>query len=189
MVVARSRQAISGTPPVTRSGPSNAPTSPSGTHLVEPTQKPPTAATLLFTQRDHVRCRPASCRCHSDRTLRTSRWRRRWSSPRHGGDRVLRYPSTPAILAVHYNADGVPNRLAAKSVGTAFSLVFVQGGLTAVIDPGVVTADVDRDGHVLGAAGGRTPDSGRRRRGNRDPGQAQSRERSRQAGHRPDPPR
>jgi uncharacterized membrane protein len=34
---------------------------------------------------------------------------------------------------VHYGANGVPNRLAAKSVGTAFSLVFVQIGVTALL--------------------------------------------------------
>jgi uncharacterized membrane protein len=46
---------------------------------------------------------------------------------------VLRYPSMPSVLAVHYGAKGVPNRLAAKSVGTAFSLVFVQLGVTALL--------------------------------------------------------
>lgn len=46
---------------------------------------------------------------------------------------VLRYPSMPDLLAVHYGADGVPDRLAAKSVGSAFSLVFVQCGLTALL--------------------------------------------------------
>jgi uncharacterized membrane protein len=46
---------------------------------------------------------------------------------------VLSYPSMPEILAVHYGAKGVPNRLAAKSVGTAFSLVFVQIGVTALL--------------------------------------------------------
>ena len=43
---------------------------------------------------------------------------------------VISYPSMPEMLAVHYGANGVPNRLAAKSVGTAFSLVFVQIGVT-----------------------------------------------------------
>ncbi|HEY3609998.1 MAG TPA: DUF5808 domain-containing protein [Pseudonocardiaceae bacterium] len=46
---------------------------------------------------------------------------------------VLRYPSMPAVLVVHYGARGAPNRLAAKSVGTAFSLVFVQIGVTALL--------------------------------------------------------
>lgn len=46
---------------------------------------------------------------------------------------VISYPSMPGILAVHYGAKGVPNRLAAKSVGTAFSLVFVQIGVTALL--------------------------------------------------------
>jgi uncharacterized membrane protein len=46
---------------------------------------------------------------------------------------VLRYPSMPATLVVHYDANGVPNRVAAKSVGAAFSLVFVQIGVTALL--------------------------------------------------------
>ena len=46
---------------------------------------------------------------------------------------VILYPSMPELLAVHYAAKGVPNRLAAKSVGTAFSLVFVQIGATALL--------------------------------------------------------
>jgi len=46
---------------------------------------------------------------------------------------MIRYPSMPEMLAVHYGANGVPNRLAAKSVGTAFSLVFVQIGVTALL--------------------------------------------------------
>ncbi|GAB3267887.1 DUF5808 domain-containing protein [Sinomonas notoginsengisoli] len=45
---------------------------------------------------------------------------------------VLSYPSMPEVLAVHY-AKGMPNRIAAKSVGTAFSLVFVQVGITALL--------------------------------------------------------
>jgi uncharacterized membrane protein len=46
---------------------------------------------------------------------------------------VISYPSMPETLAVHYGANGVPNRLAVKSVGTAFSLVFVQVGVTALL--------------------------------------------------------
>lgn len=46
---------------------------------------------------------------------------------------LVSYPSMPEILVVHYNANGVPNRVAAKSVGTAFSLVFVQIGVTALL--------------------------------------------------------
>lgn len=46
---------------------------------------------------------------------------------------VISYPSMPEMLAVHYGAKGVPTRLAAKSVGTAFSLVFVQIGVTALL--------------------------------------------------------
>lgn len=45
---------------------------------------------------------------------------------------VLSYPSMPEALAVHY-AKGVPNRIAAKSIGTAFALVFVQIGITALL--------------------------------------------------------
>jgi uncharacterized membrane protein len=39
----------------------------------------------------------------------------------------------PEMLVVHHGANGVPNRLAAKSVNTAFSLVFVQIGVTALL--------------------------------------------------------
>jgi uncharacterized membrane protein len=46
---------------------------------------------------------------------------------------VISYPSMPEMLAVHYGAKGVPNRLAAKTVGTAFSLVFVQIGVTVLL--------------------------------------------------------
>jgi uncharacterized membrane protein len=46
---------------------------------------------------------------------------------------VVLYPSMPATLALHYGANGVPDRLAAKSIGTAFSLVFVQIGVTALL--------------------------------------------------------
>ena len=43
------------------------------------------------------------------------------------------YPHLPEVLAVHYNADGVADRHATKSVGTAFALVFVQIGVTALL--------------------------------------------------------
>jgi uncharacterized membrane protein len=46
---------------------------------------------------------------------------------------LIRYPSIPETFAVHYGANGLPDRMAAKSVGTAFSLVFVQAGLTALL--------------------------------------------------------
>lgn len=46
---------------------------------------------------------------------------------------VISYPSMPEVLAVHYAARGVPDRTAAKSVGTAFSLVFVQVGMTGLL--------------------------------------------------------
>lgn len=54
---------------------------------------------------------------------------------------VLSYPSMPQILAVHYGAKGIPDRAAVKSVGAAFSLVFVQIGLTALL-VGMATAIV-----------------------------------------------
>lgn len=46
---------------------------------------------------------------------------------------VISYPSMPDVLTVHYGANGVPNRSATKSVGTAFTLVFVQTGVTALL--------------------------------------------------------
>ncbi|MEE9094751.1 DUF1648 domain-containing protein [Pseudarthrobacter phenanthrenivorans] len=46
---------------------------------------------------------------------------------------VVMYPSMPQTLAVHYGANGLPNRLEVKSVGSAFSLVFLQLGLTALM--------------------------------------------------------
>jgi uncharacterized membrane protein len=46
---------------------------------------------------------------------------------------VISYPSMPQILAVHYSANGAPDRTAAKSVATAFSLAFVQVGVTALL--------------------------------------------------------
>jgi len=46
---------------------------------------------------------------------------------------VITYPSMPEMLVVHHGANGAPNRLAAKSVGTAFSLVFLQMGMTALL--------------------------------------------------------
>jgi uncharacterized membrane protein len=46
---------------------------------------------------------------------------------------VLLYPSMPQFLAVHYGAKGLPDREVAKSIGAAFSLVFVQVGMTALL--------------------------------------------------------
>ena len=43
------------------------------------------------------------------------------------------YPSMPHDLAVHYGASGVPDRMEVKSIGSAFSLVFLQLGLTALL--------------------------------------------------------
>lgn len=56
---------------------------------------------------------------------------------------VFSYPSMPETLVVHYNERGVANRVAAKSVATAFSLVFVQIGLTALL-AGIAAAIVVR---------------------------------------------
>jgi uncharacterized membrane protein len=55
---------------------------------------------------------------------------------------VLSYPSMPAILVTHY-VRGVPNRFAAKTIGSAFSLVFVQIGVTTVL-AGIAAAIVRR---------------------------------------------
>jgi uncharacterized membrane protein len=46
---------------------------------------------------------------------------------------VVSYPSMPGMLAVHYGAKGLPDRVVSKSVGGAFSLVFVQIGMTALL--------------------------------------------------------
>ena len=43
------------------------------------------------------------------------------------------YPSMPDALADHQGANGAPNGLAAKSVGSAFSQVFVQTGVTGLL--------------------------------------------------------
>ena len=69
---------------------------------------------------------------------------------------VILYPSMPAILAVHYAAKGVPDRTAAKSVASVFSLVFVQIGVTALLS-GIAAAilrsrpDID-PAHPVGSA-------------------------------------
>lgn len=46
---------------------------------------------------------------------------------------AIAYPSMPEVLAVHYSANGTADREAVKSVGTAFTLVFVQIGVTALL--------------------------------------------------------
>ncbi|MDQ0768056.1 putative membrane protein [Pseudarthrobacter defluvii] len=46
---------------------------------------------------------------------------------------ILLYPSMPQDLAVHYGVNGAPDRMEVKSVGSAFSLVFLQLGLTALL--------------------------------------------------------
>ncbi|MET3934112.1 DUF5808 domain-containing protein [Arthrobacter sp. OAP107] len=69
---------------------------------------------------------------------------------------VVSFPSMPEQLVVHYGANGAPDRIAAKSVGTAFSLVFVQIGMTALL-AGMAAAifrgrpDID-PGHPVGSA-------------------------------------
>lgn len=69
---------------------------------------------------------------------------------------VLSYPSMPEVLAVHYGANGVPDRVVAKSLGSAFSLVFVQVGMTALLG-GIAAAifhsraDID-PAHPVGSA-------------------------------------
>jgi uncharacterized membrane protein len=70
---------------------------------------------------------------------------------------VIGYPSMPGTLVLHYGANGAPNRLAAKSIGTAFALVFVQIGVTALL-AGVAAAmfrssrsDID-PAHPVGSA-------------------------------------
>lgn len=46
---------------------------------------------------------------------------------------IIRYPAMPATLVLHYNVHGVPDRVVPKSVLGAFSIVFVQAGVTALI--------------------------------------------------------
>lgn len=69
---------------------------------------------------------------------------------------VISYPSMPGILAVHYGANGLPNRVVAKSVGAAFSLVFLQIGMTGLlagIAAAIVRSRPDIDpAHPVGSA-------------------------------------
>lgn len=46
---------------------------------------------------------------------------------------LWRYPALPATLALHYRADGTPDRFGAKSVWSAFSPVIVQWVVTALL--------------------------------------------------------
>jgi uncharacterized membrane protein len=46
---------------------------------------------------------------------------------------IVRYPSMPAMLATHYRVGRAPDHLVAKSVGVAFTPVFIQIGVTALI--------------------------------------------------------
>jgi uncharacterized membrane protein len=46
---------------------------------------------------------------------------------------IARYPDLPPMLAVHFNSAGDVDRVVPKSVGAAFTAVFVQAGVTALI--------------------------------------------------------
>jgi uncharacterized membrane protein len=46
---------------------------------------------------------------------------------------IVRYPVMPALLAMHRRADGTADRLVAKSVGAAFTPVFIQVGVSVLI--------------------------------------------------------
>jgi uncharacterized membrane protein len=46
---------------------------------------------------------------------------------------IIRYPDLPSQIPVHFDGAGNVDRYAAKSVGSAFSIVFVQAGLTLVL--------------------------------------------------------
>ena len=46
---------------------------------------------------------------------------------------LWRYPALPAILPLHYGADGLPDRYAAKSIWSAFGLVLVQWATIALL--------------------------------------------------------
>ena len=70
---------------------------------------------------------------------------------------IILYPSMPARLALHSGANGLPDRYAVKSVGSAFSLVFVQLGVTALL-VGIAAAIIFRSrpdidpAHPVGSA-------------------------------------
>lgn len=46
---------------------------------------------------------------------------------------IFRYPVMPSTLALHYNVHGVADRVSAKSIPAAFSVVFVQACITALL--------------------------------------------------------
>ncbi|HVV11792.1 DUF1648 domain-containing protein [Amycolatopsis sp.] len=46
---------------------------------------------------------------------------------------VVRYPDMPATLLLHFTGAGQPDRTAAKSIGSAFGVVFLQAGLTVLL--------------------------------------------------------
>lgn len=46
---------------------------------------------------------------------------------------LIRYPTMPNVLVLHYTIHGVPDRTGAKSVFSAFSIVLVQACVTALI--------------------------------------------------------
>jgi uncharacterized membrane protein len=61
---------------------------------------------------------------------------------------IIRYPSMTGQLAVHYGAGGQADRLAPKSIGTAFSLVIVQVVVTALLSAiaaGILRGRADLD--------------------------------------------
>lgn len=46
---------------------------------------------------------------------------------------IVRYPSMPDRLALHFGAGGRGDEFAAKSVGSAFALVFIEAAVTAIL--------------------------------------------------------
>ncbi|MFI9382566.1 DUF1648 domain-containing protein [Kutzneria sp. NPDC052558] len=46
---------------------------------------------------------------------------------------AIRYPDLPDPLPMHFDADGVANRWVPKSVGSAFTVVYIQAGLTVLL--------------------------------------------------------
>ncbi|MET9019455.1 DUF5808 domain-containing protein [Actinopolymorpha sp. NPDC004070] len=46
---------------------------------------------------------------------------------------IVRYPDLPPTLVTHWDLDGTPDRTMTTTVGSAFALVFVQVGMTALL--------------------------------------------------------
>ena len=46
---------------------------------------------------------------------------------------VIRYPDLPDPMPVHFDVNGVANRYAPKSIGSVFTVVFIQAGLTVLL--------------------------------------------------------